>query len=140
MSVEFEGGIVGSFSGHGRAPWGVRYPLEVRVAAENGVLTLDFEHDTAQAWVGSSSVSSTELDQGEVAFRGRRPDLALELAPGAGLYSCEGPAQWLIDACLGRAGDNRASAELGRRAVAIMEAAISSARSGQAVEVRTLVG
>jgi predicted dehydrogenase len=138
VTVEFEGGVVGSFSGHGRAPWGVRYPLEVRVAAENGVLTLDFEHDTAEAYVGSSSVSPGELEEGEAAFRGRRPDLELALEPGAGLYSCEGPAHWLLDACRGRTTDNRAPVELGRRAVAIMEAAVSSARSGQPVEVRAL--
>jgi len=140
VTVEFEDGIVGSFSGHGRAPWGVRYPLEVRLAAENGVLTLDFEHDTAEAHAGSSSPSDDDsLGDGEQAFRGRRPALSLELEPGAGLYSCDGPAAWLVDACLGRAGTNRAPAELGRRAVAIMEAAVSSARSGEPVEVRSLV-
>ncbi len=138
VTVEFEDGVVGSFSGHGRAPWGVRYPLEVRVAGENGVLTLDFEHDTALAYVGSSSVVEGELEEGEEAFRGRRPDLELPLEPGAGMYSCEGPARWLVDACLGRAGENLAPLELGRRAVAIMEAAVASARSGNPIEVAAL--
>jgi predicted dehydrogenase len=139
VSVRFEDGVIGSFSGHGRAPWGVRYPLEVRVAGENGVLTLDFERDTAQAWVGSSSISGEELSHGEQAFRGRRPDLKLELALGAGLYSCDGPAQFLVDTCLGRDPANRAPAALGRRAVAVMEAAILSARKGEPVVVAELV-
>src|SRR5207247_2743729 len=108
VSVEFEDGAVGSFAGHGRSPWGVRYPLEIRVAGENGVLTLDFEHDTAEAHFGSSSASSDERSEGEQAFRGRRPDAALELEPGAGLYSCAGPAQYLIDRCLNRDAVDRA--------------------------------
>jgi predicted dehydrogenase len=139
VAVEFDDGIVGSFSGHGRAPWGVRYPLEVRVAGENGVMTLDFERDSYVAHVGSSSVASGELDDGDQSFRGRRPDLALDVEPGAGLYSCDGPAKWLVDSCLGRTPPNPAPVGLGRRAVAIMEAAVASARSGQPVEVRSLV-
>jgi predicted dehydrogenase len=139
VTVEFDDGVVGSFSGHGRAPWGVRYPLEVRVAAENGVLTLDFEHDTAEAHVGPTTPRENESLEGEQAFRGRRPDLSLELEPGAGLYSCDGPAAWLVDTCVGRNPTNRAPAQLGRRAVAIMEAAVSSARSGRPVEVQSLV-
>jgi len=138
VSVEFEDGVVGSFAGHGRAPWGVRYPLELRVAGEAGVLTLDFEHDTAELWRGSSSVSSDELSEGEQSFRGKAPDLELDLEPGAGLYSCDGPAQFLVDRCLGRDGIDRAPAELGRRAVAIMEAAVRSARSGHPVAVEDL--
>ena len=138
VTVEFTDGVVGSFSGHGRAPWGVRYPLEVRVAGENGVLTLDYEHDTALAYVGSSSVREGELEPGDEAFRGRRPDLELPLEAGAGLYSCEGPARWLVDTCLGTAPANDAPVDLGRRAVAIMEAAVASARSGAPVEVASL--
>jgi predicted dehydrogenase len=135
VNVEFEGGAIGSFSGHGRAPAGLRYPLEVRIAGDEGVLTLDYEHDTAEAYTGTSTASLDELE-GEQAYRGRRPDLSLELEPGAGLYSCDGPAQWLVDACLGRPSRNRAPVELGRRAVAVMEAAIESARTGRPVEIQ----
>lgn len=140
VNVEFEDGTIGSFSGHGRAPAGLRYPLEVRLACEHGVMTLDFEHDEAEAHVGSSSAQLDALPEGEVAYRGRRPEHRAELEPGAGLYSCAGPAQFLVDACLGREPVNRAPVELGRRAVAVMEAAIRSARSGQAVEVASLAG
>jgi predicted dehydrogenase len=135
VNVEFEGGAIGSFSGHGRAPAGLRYPLEVRVAGDGGVLTLDYEHDTAEAWVGSATAALDELE-GEQAYRGRKPDLSLDLEPGAGLYSCDGPAQWLVDTCLGRPAENRAPVALGRRAVAVMEAAVESARSGRPVELR----
>jgi predicted dehydrogenase len=138
LTVEFVDGVVGAFSGHGRAPWGVRYPLEVRLAAENGVMTLDFEHDVAEAHIGSSSPSSGTPLSGEHAFRGRQPDAAPVFAPGTGLYSCEGPAQWFVDTCLGGRAANRAPVELGRRAVAIMEAAVTSARSGEPVEVSAL--
>jgi predicted dehydrogenase len=138
VSVEFADGVVGSFSGHGRAPWGTRYPLEVRVAGENGVLALDFEADTARCWTGSSSATSEDFAGGEQAFRGKAPDLELELEPGAGLYTCDGPAQHLVDVCLGRPSVDRAPAELGRRAVAIMEGAVRSAKTGDAVKVATL--
>jgi predicted dehydrogenase len=138
VNVEFEGGAIGSFSGHGRSPAGLRYPLEVRVAGDEGVLTLDYEHDAAEAWTGATKISMDELEGGQ-AYRGRRPDLSLELEPGAGLYSCDGPGQWLVDVSLGRTARNRAPVELGRRAVAVMEAAIASARSGSPVDVGSLV-
>src|SRR2546430_13974348 len=33
-SVEFEDGVIGSFSGGGRLPWGTRYPMEIRLATD----------------------------------------------------------------------------------------------------------
>lgn len=139
VSVEFAGGIVGSFSGHGRAPFGIRYPLEVRVAGEDGVVTLDFEADTARCWVGGTSAQGADFaGDGEQAFRGVRPTHELSLDPGAGLYNCDAMARHFVETCLGRASVDRAPAALGRRAVAIMEAAMRSARAGEPVEVASL--
>ncbi len=56
------------------------------------------------------------------------------MPPGEGLYSCEGPARMLIERCLDQPVLDRAPGELGVRAVAIMEAAVESARRGSAVE------
>jgi len=55
-----------------------------------------------------------------------------------GLYSCDGPAQFLVDTCLGRDVPNRSPAELGVRTVAVMEAAWESAHTGQAVRIESL--
>ena len=55
-------------------------------------------------------------------------------------YTCDGPAQFLVDACLGRETVNRAPLDLGVRTVAAMEAAWQSAHTGQPVRVADLVG
>ena len=54
-------------------------------------------------------------------------------------YTCDGPAQFLVDACLGRERINRAPLALGVRTVAVMEAAWQSAHTGQPVRVADLV-
>jgi predicted dehydrogenase len=139
VSVAFEDGVIGSFSGHGRLPWGTRYPLELRLAGENGVLTLDFERERADAnLVDGAAEGSWEIGERHHAFTSTRADLGLELEPGEGLYTCDGPAQFLIDVCLGRETLDRAPAKLGVRAVAVMDAARRSAELGKPVAVAEL--
>ena len=69
--------------------------------------------------------------------------LTLEPRPPArasdAAYTCDGPAQFLVDACLGRERINRAPLDLGIRTVAVMEAAWQSAHTGQPVRVSDLV-
>lgn len=136
VNVRFAGGVVGTFTGHGRLPWGTRYPLELRVAGENGVLTLDFERERADAnLVEGVNAEAWEIGDRHHAFEGTRADLGLDLEPGAGLYTCDGPAHFLVDLCNGKQPQDRAPADVGVRSVAIMEAAVRSAREGRPVEV-----
>jgi hypothetical protein len=53
-------------------------------------------------------------------------------------YTCDGPAQFLVDTCLGREALNRAPLDLGVRTVAVMEAAWHSAHNGRPVRVADL--
>jgi predicted dehydrogenase len=136
VSVAFENGVVGSFSGHGRLPWNTRYPLELRLAGEHGVMTLDFERERADVHLQEgSSARNFVMSSENYAFGGARPELDLEPAPGEGVYDNEGPTQFLIDLCLGRDPQNRAPDTIGVRSVAIIEAAWRSAGEGGAIRV-----
>lgn len=123
LSVRFADGVVGSFAGHGRLPWGTRKALELRLAGEHGALTIDFERERADVAVAPDRVAV-------VPGAGNWLPLALDLRPGAGGYDNVGPTRRLIDRCLGRDVRDRAPAALGVRCVAVMEAAAASAASG----------
>jgi predicted dehydrogenase len=132
LTVRFADGIIGSFTGHGRLPWGTRYPFELRIAGEHGVLTLDCERDRADAnLVGGANVGAPG---GGEAFDGVDRDLAFAASPGDGVYSCTGPATFLIDLCNGADAVDRAPVGSGVRTVALIEAAALSAQSGRPVE------
>lgn len=127
-SVAFADGVVGSFSGHGRLPWGTRKPLSVRLAGEHGSLAIDFERERAAAVVEPDRICAAP------GVPGRIP-LSLDLRPGEGAYDNVGPTRHLIDLCLGRETTDRAPAALGVRCVAVMEAAAASAASGAPVTI-----
>ena len=122
------GGVIGSFSGQGHEPWGRRHACDLRIAGEDGVLMLDFDRVQAQV-----------LLEGD---KERAEWLTLEPDPPAveddAEYTCDGPAQFLVDACLGREAVNRAPLDVGIRTVAVMEAAWRSAHTGQPVRVADL--
>jgi predicted dehydrogenase len=128
VSVGLAGGVIGSFSGHGREPWGRRHACDLRIAGEEGVLMLDFDRVQAQL-----------LLEGD---KERAEWLTFEPEPPAAEedseYTCDGPAQFLVDTCFGRETVNRAPLDLGVRTVAVMEAAWRSAHTGLAVRVADL--
>ncbi len=139
VSVKFSDGVQGTFSGTGRLPWGVRYPLDVRIIGEAGVINLDFDKDSAEAYFHHESDRKLfPLEDGKESFIGRRPDERLKPRAGDGIYSCEGPIQFLIDRCTGRDVPDRAPFEMGRRCVAILEAAGRSSRLQRTVKVSEL--
>jgi predicted dehydrogenase len=136
VSVEFESGVIGSFSGHGRMPWNVRGPLGLRIAGDGGVMTLDYERERADVQLQhGASARDDDIGERHQAFDSERADLDLEPQPRDGLYNCEGPAQLLIDACTGAPHVDRAPAQVGVRSVAIMEAAWRSATERRPVSV-----
>jgi predicted dehydrogenase len=128
VSVALDGGVVAAFSGQGHEPWGRRHACDLRIAGEAGVLMLDFDRVQAQL-----------LLEGD---KERAEWLTFEPEPPAAEadadYTCDGPAQFLVDTCLGRAAVNRAPLDVGIRTVAVMEAAWRSAHSGQAVRTAEL--
>jgi predicted dehydrogenase len=128
VSVGLAGGVIGSFSGHGREPWGRRHACDVRIAGEGGVLMLDFDRVQAQLLVEG------DKERAEWRTIGPEPPPVEEDSE----YTCDGPAQFLVDTCLGRETVNRAPLDVGVRTVAVMEAAWRSVRSGRAVRVAEL--
>jgi predicted dehydrogenase len=127
-SVRLADGVIGSFSGHGHQPWVMRHACDLRIAGEEGVLVLDFERVRAELLLQG------DRERGEVLHVGLEPPPA----DAEGIYSCDGPAQFIVDTCLGRATADRAPTDLGVRTVAVMEAAWQSAHSGVPVRVDEL--
>ena len=128
VSVRLADGVIGSFSGQGHEPWGRRHACDLRIAGEDGVLTIDFDRVQAQLLV--------EGDKGRAEWLTFEPDPPA--AEEDSEYTCDGPAQFLVDTCLGRETANRAPLDVGIRTVAVMEAAWRSAHTGRAVRVADL--
>jgi predicted dehydrogenase len=142
LSVEFADGSLATISGNGRMPWGVRTPMSIFLETDSAIMSLDFTNEIARAWADDDREHELpdpdSVDRGYAA-RGFPPTHEFPVPPGEGLYTCEGPARMLIDRCLDRSPRDRAPGELGVRAVAIMEAAVESARQGTAVATGLVV-
>ena len=129
VSVALADGVVGSFSGQGHEPWGRPHACDLRIAGGDGVLMLDFDRVQAQLLLEGSKERAE--------WRTLEPDPPAVERDAE--YTCDGPAQFLVDACLDRERINRAPLALGVRTVAVMEAAWQSAHTGQPVRVADLV-
>jgi predicted dehydrogenase len=115
LTVEFEGGAIGTVSGAGTVParGTAQYQVDLRLFGAEGVLLLDCER------------ARLELRRHD----GRLE--ALSLPVDAGNYSCEGPPHNFVDLILGKATTNFAPGEAAMRSVLLLDAAYRSARSGQ---------
>ena len=127
-SVRFDDGVIGSFSGQGHVPWAMGPTCGLRIAGEQGVLTLDFERDRADVLLQGDKAKAEVI----------RCEPDPPVGEGEGAYTCDEPPVMLIDLCRGRAVVDRAPVEMGVRTVAIMEAAWRSAQAGEAVRVSDL--
>jgi predicted dehydrogenase len=106
----------------------IRHGFDLKVAGEEGVLLLAMQRVHAELLLQGDKA------RGEVLHVGPEPPPRDE----EGDYTCDGPAQFLVDTCLGREAVDRASAELGIRTVAVMEAAWESAHTGLPVSIDAL--
>ena len=113
LSVHFEGGAVGSISGAGTVPPNSGFQLGIRLFGSEGMLLLDIERERMEV----------RRDDGE--------DVVLDLAAGAGDYSCDGPPNNFIDLILGKTEENLTPGWAALRSVELLDAAYRSARSGQ---------
>jgi predicted dehydrogenase len=128
VSVGLADGVVASFSGQGHEPWGRQHACDLRIAGEEGVLMLDFDRAQAQLLL--------EKDKARAEWLALEPDPPAAEADAG--YSCDGPSQFLVDACLGRETVNRAPLGVGMRAVAVTEAAWQSVHTRRPVRVADL--
>ena len=128
VSARLEGGVIASFNGQGHQPWARRHMCDLRIAGEEGVIVLDFDRVQAQMMLQG------DKEQAEVLYLEPHPPVE----DADWVYTCDGPAQFLVDVCLGRETVDRAPVRLGIATVAVMEAAWRSTRTGAPVRVEEL--
>ena len=109
--TRFTNGATGVLSGSCGVPTGHGFELELRIYGEHGSVLIDIETERLMLKL-SDGVSEV-----------------VEVPPGAWKYSCEGPANALVDLALGR-GVNESGGEIGARAVETLAALLASARAG----------
>lgn len=111
--VQFKGGATGVLSGSCGVPAGHGFEVDLRIYGRQGSLLLDIETERL--------VLKLPDGQSETA----------SVPPGAWTYSCEGPADMLVDIALGR-GTNRSPGEVGARAVETLNAIMASGNAAGA--------
>ncbi len=117
LTVEFDGGVIGSFSGAATIPADRGFQLDIRIFGTDGVLSLDFERARLQVLRNDGDHYESQLD------------------PDAGTYACDGPPNNFVDLILGKTDENLTPGEVGMKAIEMVDAAYRSAAEGQFVNV-----
>lgn len=108
-TVRFENGATGILSGSCAVPPGHGFEVDIRIYGTEGSVLLDIETERLTLKLPGGD--------GETA----------QVPKGAWKYSCEGPANMLVDLALGH-GANHSPGHVGARAVETLHALIASAR------------
>ena len=114
ITVEFEGGAIGTVSGSATVPAGMGFQVDIRIFGSKAMLLLDL--DRARMDVHGHDGSHDVMD----------------LNPDAGEYTCEGPPNNFVDLILGKTETNWAPGSAAMRSVEVLDAAYRSAKSGEA--------
>lgn len=120
--TRFTNGATGVFSGTCGVPQGHGFEVDIRIYGETGSLLIDIETERMIL---------------------KLPDGTSEdhsVAPGTWFYSCEGPANALVDVAMGKGG-NESPGDVGARAVEALHALVTSAKAeGSATPINTMKG
>jgi predicted dehydrogenase len=120
--VSFEGGAFGVVSGAGSLPDDDPFQVDIRIFGDEGTLLLDLERERV------------ELRRHDGHHR------SVELEPGCGRYSAEGPPARFVELVHGY-GENESPGEVAARSVELIEALLASAeRGGGVVRIDTSLG
>ncbi|WP_417270695.1 Gfo/Idh/MocA family protein [Celeribacter sp.] len=114
--VRFQNGATGVLSGSCGVPNGHGFEVDIRVYGSKGSILLDIETERLVL----------KLPDGETR--------AAQVPEGAWKYSCEGPANRLVDIASGQ-GRNESTGEVGARAVETLHAIVASGQSQGAEQV-----
>lgn len=125
LSLRFSGGATAAVSGAATIPKpmgaqndrGKGYQIDLRIFGSAGMLLLDIERERL----------ALRREDGA--------DVEVPLAPGDGDYPAEAPYPVFIAICKGEPVESPMPAEAAARAVAVLEAAYRSARSGRLEEI-----
>jgi predicted dehydrogenase len=114
ITCRFRSGATGMLGGAATMPPRSTYQVDIRVFGTQGMMLLDIERPRLE-------VRRTD---------GRHRSVPVNHPPGE--YQCVEPLHRFIDLIQGKPVENRSSASLGARVVAILDTALRSVRSGQA--------
>ncbi len=121
ITVRFDGGAIGTVSGSAGVPEHLKkFQVDIRLFGTEGMLLLDCERARAVIHRSDGTWSFPVPEDG-------------------GSYSCEGPPNNFVDLILGYTTENWSPGEVAMRSVELLEAAYSSAHSGQPARVATEV-
>ncbi len=117
--VTFEGGAIGVVSGAGSLPDDDPFQVDIRIFGDEGTLLLDLERERL------------ELRRHDGRHR------SVDLEPGCGRYSAEGPPARFVELLHGR-GENESPGDVAARSVELIEALLTSAsQRGRVVRIDT---
>lgn len=116
--VRFDSGATGVFSGSCGVPQGHGFEVDLRIYGSRGSVLLDIETERLVL----------KLPDGKTRVA--------QVTAGAWKYSCEGPADRLVDIALEQ-GTNQSSGHIGARAVEALHAIVESGKAGGAEHIIT---
>ena len=110
--ARFNNGAVASISGAGtQPPSDPKHELDIRIFGSEGELRLDLYRELMEV------------------RRVDGQDFRLDVRPGEGDYTCDGPVNRFIELILGTSSENLSPGEVGARTIEIIEAAYRSVMS-----------
>lgn len=125
INVRFSNGATAVISGAATLPKSSthsvdlkQYQIDIRIFGTEGVMLLDIERERLEL------------------RRNDGKNTIVPLKDGDGAYETYQPLERFVQICLGQTVDNDAPGEVAQRAVEVLEAAYTSARSGQVEKVR----
>ncbi|WP_323769787.1 Gfo/Idh/MocA family oxidoreductase [Antarctobacter sp.] len=110
-TATFTNGATGVFSGTCGVPHGHGFELDIRIYGAHGSVLIDIETERMILKLPDGVVEDHSVD------------------PGTWTYSCEGPANALVDVALGKGG-SESPGSVGARAVETLHALVTSSRAG----------
>jgi predicted dehydrogenase len=118
--IRYDNGSIGTMSGASNHTGALdnRHELEIRAIGSEGEFVVDLGRDYLWLWRSDGFEAKPDVE------------------PGGFFYNCDGPPNTLVDLALGKDVENCSPAELGARAVEILDAAYRSAASGRLEQVR----
>ncbi|HCK09105.1 MAG TPA: oxidoreductase [Candidatus Latescibacteria bacterium] len=117
MTVRFDAGAIGTFSGSGSIPVGQGFQVDLRIFGDEGMLLLDCERARMELIRHDGGSESVDLE------------------PNAGAYACTDPPKNFVDLISGATEVNYAPGEVAMRSVEVLDAAYRSSVSGKEEDV-----
>ncbi len=119
LVAKFEGGAIATISGAGtQPPSRPKHEMDLHIYGSEGELSIDLDRE--------------RLD----VIRNDGENFHLDVKPGDGDYTCDGPVNRFVDLILGKSSENLSPGEIGARTIELIEAAYRSVASHQPETVR----